>query len=762
MSIDEHQALKALKDPSAFSHDVNEDCEDFTFSDVWDGSDALPISHTGGEFGDLARGVLEEVWRFVQHDNHTQHDCVLQRNVAFNEQIPAMSEAYLLWSLEKSQKGFKNFFDHLHSEETEEVVDFDGGQWPMMVVDAFFAEKLLLKISSRDKTIALALVHQGVMPCSPISPVVCITLETLKFYCIAHLRSLHLSIQAFVKTISDLHGIEFHWHLSHQFSIAFNLYHQIRWTVASLIMESLQCDSPDWCLKHACLACQLHFKMLYAMDGNDSLNQNAPEENSCEGRWKNMDDSKTQKAWGIYDEMGIFVAVCHHGFCLLIMDMVQSRELYDISCQFNTTINKTRSLHHTCLVGTFHGHAHRHLCQLFSLTTYTKGVSIEDLETCECTFSKSNSLAPSLWYTSIFHRKQAIDSYFEHNDDLEVYGNLSNFLYSNYKQALDILTNGSDVLPNVIVFESWLEEEKVYLKGLTQEPEEETLQMEYWQRLVGNTCKTESACHHALEDYKRNLKLVQALECKLDIIACWVPDDGEWQRVGRLVANRKYQHALDHLEGLVVACIFELAKMNRAGMVHIAKALQTHSTAIRSALNTYNNITSAMFPPQQVLKWDEVVKYAFLADFNLLCNAQADVSQTPWSLPAAHSAMDLYFKMCQAQEEISCLDVEVCYEDNYLQVSPGFSGTVIPGVSMCMGPGESASAPNAWTPANMFSDCIPVHNLSSPVSADTQEDLDEEEEADEVTEEASRSLQNVLHITDDLSGLQLIDNAELE
>lgn len=57
--------------------------------------------------------------------------------MAFNEQIPAMSEAYLSWSLEKSQKGFNNFFDRRRSEETNEVNDFDGGQWPMTVVDAF-------------------------------------------------------------------------------------------------------------------------------------------------------------------------------------------------------------------------------------------------------------------------------------------------------------------------------------------------------------------------------------------------------------------------------------------------------------------------------------------------------------------------------------------------------------------------------------------------------------------------------------------------
>jgi hypothetical protein len=34
------------------------------------------------------------------------------------------------------------------------------------------------------------------------------------------------------------------------------------------------------------------------------------------------------------------------------------------------------------------------------------------------------------------------------------------------------------------VLEEWLEEEKVYLKGLQKEPEEETLHMEYWQKLV--------------------------------------------------------------------------------------------------------------------------------------------------------------------------------------------------------------------------------------------------------------------------------------
>ncbi|KAG0698760.1 hypothetical protein DFH29DRAFT_809887, partial [Suillus ampliporus] len=140
-------------------------------------------------------------------------------------------------------------------------------------------EKVTLKILSTDRTIASALVRQGVLPCSPISPAVGMTTEVLELYHVMHLRSPHLSIQAFIKSLCDLHGAEFHRHLSRQFSIAFDLYLQIRRSVATLLAETLQRDAPDWCLKHACPTCtynlqdeeDLTFNLLYAMDGNDSL-----------------------------------------------------------------------------------------------------------------------------------------------------------------------------------------------------------------------------------------------------------------------------------------------------------------------------------------------------------------------------------------------------------------------------------------------------------------------------------------------------------
>lgn len=47
----------------------------------------------------------------------------------------------------------------------------------------------------------------------------------------------------------------------------------------------------------------------------------------CEGRWKNMVDEITARMWGVFDETGIFLALCRHGFVLLIADMIQSGEL---------------------------------------------------------------------------------------------------------------------------------------------------------------------------------------------------------------------------------------------------------------------------------------------------------------------------------------------------------------------------------------------------------------------------------------------------
>jgi len=40
-----------------------------------------------------------------------------------------------------------------------------------------------------------------------------------------------------------------------------------------------------------------------------------------------MSTDITKRMWGVFDETGIFLALCRHGFTLVIADMVRSGEL---------------------------------------------------------------------------------------------------------------------------------------------------------------------------------------------------------------------------------------------------------------------------------------------------------------------------------------------------------------------------------------------------------------------------------------------------
>ncbi|KAJ7724670.1 hypothetical protein B0H16DRAFT_1895414 [Mycena metata] len=132
------------------------------------------------------------------------------------------------------------------------------------------------------------------------------------------------------------------------------------------------------------------------------------------------------------------------------------------------------------------------LCQLCFLVSYIEGLGLEDLETCERFFAGSNAMAGSIRYASVFHRLQTITQYFEHVDVHEAYANLSKFLVDNYWQALEILEEETSLhtamaaagIDDVSEFPRRLQKEFKFLKGLMKEAEEDTQQMQYYQRLV--------------------------------------------------------------------------------------------------------------------------------------------------------------------------------------------------------------------------------------------------------------------------------------
>ena len=169
---------------------------------------------------------------------------------------------------------------------------------------------------------------------------------------------------------------------------------------------------------------------------------------------------------------------------------------YDIGCSFEATVRDSPILsdlkhRYKSLVGIFHGHVHNWLCQLIKLGYYVDGLGLEELEGCECFFSGLNHLSSVVCHSSIFHRRQAISEYARHTDNFETYQSLSRLLCDNYHDALNILSDTPALVSAMeglgvkatSEFADWLAAEKKYLKGLTREPLEETLQMEYVTKL---------------------------------------------------------------------------------------------------------------------------------------------------------------------------------------------------------------------------------------------------------------------------------------
>ena len=59
-------------------------------------------------------------------------------------------------------------------------------------------------------------------------------------------------------------------------------------------------------------------------------------------------------------------------------------------------------------------------------------------------------------------------------------------------------------------------------------------------------------------------KVVHDFETKLDIHQTWTPDSHKWKDTEHYLNIRTYQCALDNLEGLIMAQLFELTKMNQS------------------------------------------------------------------------------------------------------------------------------------------------------------------------------------------------------
>jgi hypothetical protein len=212
---------------------------------------------------------------------------------------------------------------------------------------------------------------------------------------------------------------------------------------------------------------------------------------------------------------------------------------------------------------------------------------------------------------------------------------------------------------------------------------------------------------------------------------------------------------------------------------------------VKNTIERYNEQAAAMDPPKPTVDWDEVVEYAFIVDFDLLRKGREDIRGELWAQPAGRRAMDQHFKLLRADEEIVRLNLEICCLVTYMvdeevflsheeerlravgkeglavQVGllrmergrftdlhmsrlvklskvPGFTGSILPGVSVCCERHTPVARP----------DDVEMH-AASPLPPSEEDgvappdDDDEEVESDDDDSVLADAFLNILRISRD-------------
>ena len=140
------------------------------------------------------------------------------------------------------------------------------------------------------------MMRHGYAGTSPVYPQAAVSLKMLELFQVLSVRAPQLSIQKFVRAICDLHNVSadhfvvyafanlrgqitYRSTLRCQFSVAYDMYLEVRRRIQNRLDDILGRSADDWHIKNACPCCMLKvineptltFGFLVTMDGNDSL-----------------------------------------------------------------------------------------------------------------------------------------------------------------------------------------------------------------------------------------------------------------------------------------------------------------------------------------------------------------------------------------------------------------------------------------------------------------------------------------------------------
>ncbi|KAG0695487.1 hypothetical protein DFH29DRAFT_880019 [Suillus ampliporus] len=467
-----------------------------------------------------------------------------------------------------------------------------------------------------------------------VQPTVAIHLHCLELYHQIRRRQSSFSVQSITKVLCTLHNVTYSRHLQEQFMIAFDIYLQVKREVRRLIDRVLNQDGADWHLKGSCPSCAFEQPnepplvpcRLHSMDGNHSAKRldglgryfipvsaveqfrddvhNRPGERStrdnitCTKKWtaaKSVEEDKIS----VFEQTGIFILACRHGFVECIAEMKRSGELMDLPV--------VSRLLEVC--GQDQGLGHDIGCsshKTIAASSIGNLATQLNLVVTVNAFHGSNGAAVLIHHSSYFHWMQFIDLHFDQWDQ-DKYLELSHFLHDNYVQALSIIEEHTRLLEEFMTRKSvtkdnfirWQQEESEFLRNLAKEPPSDAIAAAYVDEL-----KKLYVAEHGITER-------------------WMPMHHGYTPALEYSHERHFVQIVEELEGLVIQCLFELSKANLAGTgykmrKYISKAITRRSAAIRNALEKYNKLAPLQTPPRPILDYAEVVGYATLGEFTLL------------------------------------------------------------------------------------------------------------------------------------------------
>ncbi|KAI6098184.1 hypothetical protein F5141DRAFT_1219822 [Pisolithus sp. B1] len=152
MTVTERYALEVLQDlvlNSTVNNPIGDNYERDGYGEmILDGMESLDVSHAGGEFQELTRGLLGNFWKSTPEkvrgkcsDYRTFRDRSTKQTAAFSVQLGAMAEAYMAWSFKWRGAGGKGFFDsdeqHRQEEQQNKCDSMNMKLLSVLVLDVF-------------------------------------------------------------------------------------------------------------------------------------------------------------------------------------------------------------------------------------------------------------------------------------------------------------------------------------------------------------------------------------------------------------------------------------------------------------------------------------------------------------------------------------------------------------------------------------------------------------------------------------------------